>query len=279
MNEATCAAIQMVSGDDLKANLATTGALLAEARAAGATLAVLPENFAFLGRHERDKLAVAEADGRGPIQDFVAECAAREGLWIVAGTLPLRGDDPDRARAACTVVDDAGRRRARYDKLHMFDVEVSDTEAYRESATLEPGDTPVVVSTPLGPLGLAVCYDLRFPGLFRRLGEAGAIGFAVPSAFTAVTGAAHWDLLTRARAVDNLAFVIGAAQGGEHPGRYRTHGRSRIVEPWGTVLAEQVESGPGVTVANIDLAALAERRRRFPVLRHCRTLGAAQLEE
>ncbi len=274
----TCvAALQMASGDDVETNLRVAGNLIAEARQAGATLAVLPENFAFLGRHERAKLAVAEADGLGPIQDFLQDTAAREGVWLIAGTLPLRGDDPERARAACLVLDDRGRRRARYDKIHLFDVEVSAGEAYRESATLAPGVQPVVVDTPAGRLGLAVCYDLRFPELFRELAEGGAVGFVLPSAFTAATGAAHWHTLLRARAVENLAFVIGAGQGGEHPGGRATYGHSCIMDGWGTMLAERADHGPGIALADLDLDAMAERRRRFPVLQHRRKLPTAQL--
>lgn len=271
------AALQMVSVDDVETNLRVAGELIAEARGAGASLAVLPENFAFLGRSERAKLEVAEADGDGPIQDFLRETAAREGIWLVAGTLPLRGADPERARAACLVLDDQGRRRARYDKIHMFDVQVSDREAYRESATLEPGGQPVVVDTPVGRLGLAVCYDLRFPELFRRLVDGGAVGFVLPSAFTAATGAAHWHTLMRARAVENLAFMAGASQGGEHPGGRSTYGHSCIIDGWGTMLAERSEAGPGVVTANLDVDAMTERRRRFPVLQHRRELPAAQV--
>jgi nitrilase len=272
------AALQMVSGDDVAENLRVAAELIARAGAEGAELAVLPENFAFLGRRERDKLAVAETDGDGPIQDFLREIAVREGLWIVAGTLPLRGDDPDRVRAACLVFDDRGRRRARYDKIHLFDVEVSDSETYRESASLEPGRQPVVVDTPVGRLGLAVCYDLRFPELFRRLADAGAVGFVLPSAFTAATGAAHWHTLLRARAIENLAFMIGAGQGGEHPGGRATYGHSCVVDGWGAVVAECTEPGAGVAVASIDEDGLAGRRRRFPVLEHRRELPAAQLQ-
>jgi nitrilase len=272
------AALQMVSGDDVAENLRVAADLIARAAADGAELAVLPENFAFLGRRERDKLAVAETDGDGPIQDFLREIAVREGLWVVAGTLPLRGDDPDRVRAASLVFDDRGRRRARYDKIHLFDVEVSDSEAYRESASLEPGSQPVVVDTPVGRLGLAVCYDLRFPELFRRLTDAGAVGFVLPSAFTAATGAAHWHTLLRARAIENLAFMIGAGQGGEHPGGRATYGHSCVVDGWGAVVAECVEPGVGVAVASIDGEGLAGRRRRFPVLEHRRELPAAQLQ-
>jgi nitrilase len=272
------AALQMVSGDDVAENLRVAAELIGRAGAEGAELAVLPENFAFLGRRERDKLAVAETDGDGPMQDFLREIAVREGLWIVAGTLPLRGDDPDRVRAASLVFDDRGRRRARYDKIHLFDVEVSDSETYRESASLEPGSQPVVVDTPVGRLGLAVCYDLRFPELFRRMTDAGAVGFVLPSAFTAATGAAHWHTLLRARAIENLAFMIGAGQGGEHPGGRATYGHSCVVDGWGAVVAECVEPGSGVAAASIDVDGLAGRRRRFPVLEHRRELPAAQLQ-
>lgn len=268
--ENTVAAIQMCSGDDVGANLDDAARLLRRAREGGARLAVLPENFAFLGRHERDKLAVAEADGAGPIQTFLAETAASEGLCIVAGTIPLLGGDPGRARAACLVFDEHGRRRARYDKIHLFDVAVSPSETYRESATLEPGSRLAVADTPLGRFGLAVCYDVRFPELFRRLERAGSVAFALPSAFTAATGAAHWAILTRARAIENLAYVVAAAQVGEHPGGRRTHGHSCVVGPWGDIVAEVEEAAPGVALGSIDARAQQRLRERFPALRHRR---------
>jgi len=262
------AAIQMVSGPEVDANLAQAAVLLAQAAAAGARLAVLPENFALMGLRETDKLTVAEADGDGPIQAFLGEQARRHGLWLVGGTIPLRGAG-ERARAACLLYDERGERVARYDKMHMFDVQVGDQEAYRESATLEPGSEPVLVETPFGRLGLAVCYDLRFPELFRLLAGQGMQILALPSAFTATTGAAHWEVLLRARAVENLCYVVAAAQGGRHANGRETFGDSMIVEPWGRVLARRA-TGEGVVAAPIDLDHLRELRARFPALDHRR---------
>lgn len=263
------AALQMVSGPELDANLAQAEALIAEAAAGGARLLVLPENFALMGRREHDKLALAEDDGAGPIQAFLAAQAARHRVWLVGGTIPLRGNDPGRVRAACLLYDDGGRRVARYDKLHLFDVEVGGGEAYRESATLEPGAEPVLVETPFGRLGLAVCYDLRFPELFRRLGSQGMQILALPSAFTATTGAAHWQVLVRARAIENLCYVIAADQGGLHPNGRETHGESMVVDPWGRVLASQ-DKGQGVVAGELDLEQLGVIRQRFPALQHRR---------
>ncbi len=213
----TAAVVQMVSGSDLAANLASAGRLIEQAAQAGARLVALPENFALLGRREQDKLAVAEPDGAGPIQDFLAEMAQRHGIYLVGGTIPLRGADPQRVRAACLLHGPDGRRLARYDKIHLFDVEVADGgERYRESASIEPGNAVVTVDTELGCIGLAVCYDLRFPELFRALLARGAEILVLPSAFTETTGAAHWHLLCRARAVENLCYLLAPGQGGQH---------------------------------------------------------------
>jgi predicted amidohydrolase len=264
------AAVQMNSGADVGANLRAAEAALAQARTAGAALAVLPENFAFMGAREHDKLAVAEADGTGPIQDFLAHAARRHGLWIVGGTAPLKSADPDRVAAACLVYDASGARVARYDKIHLFDVDVPGGEAYRESQSIAPGALePVVVDTPAGRVGLSVCYDLRFPELFRRLSAAGAEVLAVPSAFTERTGEAHWEPLLRARAIENLCYVVAPGQWGGHPNGRRTWGHSLILDPWGRVLAQH---GPGVgaVVAETSREALAALRRGFPVLDHRR---------
>lgn len=267
------AVLQMTSGPEVPANLASAANLLEQAASAGAVLAVLPENFALMGRHEADKLAVAETHGRGPIQDRLAECASRLGLWIVAGTVPLRVDeDPaangQRVAAASLVYDAQGKQVARYDKIHLFDVDLPGrVERYRESATMAPGDTPVAVDTPIGRLGLSVCYDVRFPELFRALQSQGAQVYTVPAAFTAPTGQAHWEILLRARAVENLAYVLAAAQSGMHANGRETHGDSLIVDPWGRVLGRR-SAGPGVVVAEIDLTAQQELRERFPALTH-----------
>lgn len=267
---ARLAAVQLNSGADVAANLRAAAYALEQARAQQAGVAVLPENFAFMGAHERDKLAVAEADGHGPIQDFLAQSARALKLWIVAGTVPLRTDDPQRVAPACLVYDAHGARVARYDKIHLFDVDVPGGEAYRESATIAPGTPrPVVVETPAGALGLSVCYDLRFPELFRQLVAAGAEVLAVPSAFTAATGEAHWESLLRARAIENQCYVVAPGQWGTHPNGRRTWGHSLILDPWGRVLAQHGD-GSGAIVAEAPREPLRALRRGFPVLEHRR---------
>lgn len=270
----TAAVVQMVSGSEVEANLARAGRLIEQATRAGARLVVLPENFALFGRREQDKLAVAESDGAGPIQDFLAQTARRHGIYLVGGTIPLRGADAQRVRAACLLHGPDGRRLARYDKIHLFDVEVGESagggERYRESASIEPGDEVVTVDTELGRLGLAVCYDLRFPELFRALLAKGAEILILPSAFTETTGAAHWHLLCRARAVENLCYLLAPGQGGLHDNGRRTYGHSLIAGPWGEVLAEHADSGEGVASANLDLAAVHRLRTRFPATQHRR---------
>jgi predicted amidohydrolase len=270
----TAAAVQMVSGSDVKTNLATAGRLIGQAAQAGARLMALPENFALLGRREQDKLAVAEPDGAGPIQDFLADTACRHGIHLIGGTIPLRGADPQRVRAACLLHGPDGQRLARYDKIHLFDVDVGESaaggERYRESASIEPGQTAVTVNTEQGCIGLAVCYDLRFPELFRALQARGAQILVLPSAFTETTGAAHWHLLCRARAVENLCYLVAPGQGGLHDNGRRTYGHSLIASPWGEVLAERIEMGEGTACATIDLAAMERVRERFPALQHRR---------
>ena len=264
------AAIQMTSGADVGRNLASAGLLLRAARAAGAAVAVLPENFAFMGRGELDKLAIAEQAGSGPIQAFVSAMAQELGLWIVAGTIPLQLEGEPRAAAACLVFDAAGRQVARYDKIHLFDVDVpGKAESHRESTSVRPGADVVVVDTPAGRLGLAICYDLRFPELFRQLLAAGAEWFCLPSAFTVPTGRAHWEILLRARAVENLCYVVASAQSGFHENGRETHGDSMIVEPWGRVLA-RLPRGTGVITAELDLARQRRLRQDFPAVSHRR---------
>jgi predicted amidohydrolase len=262
------AAIQMTSGPDVSANLRDARAHLEEAARRGAQLAALPENFAFMGLADADKRGIAEDDGRGPIQDFLAESARRLGIWVVGGTVPLRGDESGRVAAASLVYDAAGERRARYDKMHLFDIQVPDRdESYRESAHVAPGSALVVVETPLGRLGLSVCYDVRFPELFRRLSAAGAEILAVPSAFTEPTGRAHWEVLLRARAVENLCFVLAPAQSGFHPNGRETYGDSLIIDHWGRVL-DRLPRGRGCITAEIDLERQRRDRRGFPALTH-----------
>jgi deaminated glutathione amidase len=266
------AALQMTSGPDVATNLEHARALLRQARELGAALAALPENFAFMGLRDVDKRAMGEADGSGPIQDFLATTARELKLWIVGGTMPIRGDGDGRVAAASLVFDDAGTRVARYDKIHLFDVDVPGkaaayAESYRESAHVVPGRTPVVVDTPVGKLGLAVCYDIRFPELFRQLSAAGAQILSVPSAFTGPTGRAHWETLLRARAIENLCHVIAPAQSGFHPNGRETYGDSMIVDHWGVVL-RRLPRGQGCVVADVDLNRQAVARTSFPALGH-----------
>ncbi len=262
-------ALQMVSGPEVAANLAVAAELLAKAADRGAQLAVLPENFALMGRRESDKLAVQEAEGDGLIQTFLAEQAARHRLWLVGGTIPLRtAGDNQRVRAACLLFDDQGCQVARYDKVHLFDVQLPDSpERYAESATIEPGDHYVVADTPFGRLGLAVCYDLRFPEQFRAMSAQGMDILALPAAFTAATGAAHWEILLRARAIENQCYVIASAQGGRHSNGRETFGDSLIVDPWGLILDRLCE-GAGVVLGKMDRAFLESVRQQFPVLTH-----------
>lgn len=261
------AAIQMTTGADRDANLATARRLLEAAAEQGASVAVLPENFAFMGIQESDKDAIAEDDGRGVIQKFLAATARELGLWVIGGTIPIRTAVNGRFAAASLVFDAKGERRARYDKIHLFDVRVSEREEYRESATVLPGREPVVIDTPAGKLGMSVCYDVRFPEVFRRLSTAGAQLLCVPSAFTAPTGRAHWETLLRARAIENLCYLIAPAQTGMHANGRETYGDSMIVDYWGRILA-RLPRGPGVITARVDLARQDEQRRSFPALEH-----------
>ena len=268
------AAVQMVSGPDREYNLIQAGQLITTAAEQGASLIVLPENFAHMGMAETDKLALREQPGQGPIQSFLSEQAKRHGLWLVGGTIPMAGTTANRVRAACLVYDDLGRQVARYDKIHLFDVSLSETnESYRESDTIEPGNQLVVIDTPLGRMGIAVCYDLRFPEMFRTMGGTGLDLIVLPSAFTATTGQAHWEILLRARAIENLCYVVASAQGGHHANGRETFGNSMIVDPWGKVLdclAPGQPQGNGVVSATIDHTLLERLRRNFPALTHRR---------
>ncbi len=262
------AAIQMNSGPDVGANLDLAGRLLAEAADGGCTLAVLPENFALMASRGRDKARHAEEPGDGPIQAFLSAAAADNGLWIVAGSLPLvsPGIAEERVYGACPVYDTGGAMRALYRKIHLFDVDLVDAgESYRESNSMYPGDEVVSVDTPAGRVGLSICYDLRFPELYRRLVDDGATLFTVPAAFTATTGKAHWHTLLRARAIENLAYVIAPGQYGLHPDDRSTFGHSLICDPWGRILAER-PTGNAVVAAEIDPDLPTRLRREFPAL-------------
>src|SRR5687768_5906300 len=262
------AAIQMTSSHDIEANLAAAEGHLADAARQGALLAALPENFAFMGKNSGDKRAVAEPDGAGRIQNFLADTARRLKIWVVGGTIPLRQGSDGRVAAACLVYNSEGQRAARYDKIHLFDVDVpGSSETHRESAHTVAGNDARVVDTPVGKLGLAVCYDMRFPELFRVMSRQGAEVFVVPSAFTVPTGRAHWESLLRARAIENLSGLIAPAQWGVHPSGRETFGDSMVIDHWGKVLA-RMPGGTGCVVADFDAAAQLDARTRFPALEH-----------
>jgi predicted amidohydrolase len=273
------AAIQMNSGADVATNLEQLEQLLKKAQQQGAGLAVLPENFALMSENRQARLDLAEQDGAGLVQDRLAQLAADLDIWLVAGTLPILSNDPQRPCSACCVYNNNGERVARYDKIHLFDVQVPDVanddnqvgskEVYRESSFTLAGAETLVVDTPWGSLGVAVCYDLRFPELFRQMLATGLDLLAVPAAFTVATGRAHWELLLRARAVENLSYVVAAAQVGEHPGNRETWGHSMIVDPWGLVLAD-AGATPGLVVADMEREKQQRLRREFPVLEHRR---------
>ncbi len=260
------AVVQMVSSEVLADNLAHAESLLAQAAMGGAQLVLLPENFALMGRDEKAKLAIMEMDGDGSIQSWLAAQAQRFGLWLIGGSIPLAAPD-GRCYAACLAFNPAGQRQARYDKIHLFDVDLAGGESYRESRTIAPGRTPVAVTTPWGQLGLSICYDLRFPELYRCY--AGAELLAVPSAFTQQTGAAHWECLLRARAIENQAYVLAADQGGLHQNGRQTFGGSMIIDPWGQVLA-RLDQGEGVALAQVDMEFLQRCRSNLPALQHHR---------
>ncbi len=258
------AAIQMVSSPVIEENLEAADRLIREAADEGARLVGLPEYFCLMGLREQDKVRAREADGKGPIQEFLSRTAAELGIWLVGGTTPLVSSHADKVRNACLVYDAQGRRVARYDKIHLFGFS-SGEERYDEAATIEPGDAPVAFASPFGRIGLSVCYDVRFPELYRSFAPVDIL--FVPSAFTAPTGEAHWEVLLRARAIENLAFLVAPAQGGRHPSGRRTWGHSMVIDPWGRLLASR-ESGPGVVVAEIDLAVIDQVRSSLPALQH-----------
>lgn len=268
MNNA--AVVQMTSGMDVGLNLQEVEIQLAHAASLAAKLAVLPENFAFMGNNEADKLAIAEELGRGPIQDFLAQQAIKHRMWIVAGTIPIHSSKANKVYSACIVFNDLGEIIACYNKIHLFDVMVEDNHGqYLESRSIEPGAKAVVIDTPVGRLGLAICYDVRFPELFRMLLTQEAELFALPAAFTAVTGKAHWEILIRARAIENLCFVLAAGQSGMHANGRETYGHSMIVNPWGEVL-QCLPHHSGVIVAEINREQQQVIRKRFPAIAHRR---------
>ena len=263
------AAIQMASGPNVAGNLEDAARLVADAVADGAVVVGLPENFGLIGQSERTKLEHAETDGTGPQQDFLANTAARHGIWLIGGTVPIATPGGDRVRQRLLVNDPDGRRVAQYDKLHLFDVTLDNGETYRESSTIEPGEGVATVDTPAGRVGLTICYDLRFPELYRQQLSAGAEIFCVPSAFTRATGRAHWEVLLRARSIENLAWTLAPAQGGYHVNKRETWGHTMIVDAWGTVVAERA-NGNGFVSADVDRERLARTRRQFPAVGHRR---------
>jgi len=256
------AAVQVVSGENVATNLETVERLVRFAAGQGARLILLPEYWPVLSSDEHRKLGLAEPYGNGLLQRFLATLAREESVWLVAGTIPISTSDPERVRNTCLVFDDHGRVAARYDKVHLFNLSLGG-ESFCESRTIEPGDEPVAVETPIGRVALSICYDLRFPELYRRLLPVDAI--CMPAAFTATTGRAHWEVLLRARAIENQCYVLAAGQGGIHPGGRRTHGHSMIVDPWGEVLDCLVD-GPGVVIADIAPERLRQVRRDLPAL-------------
>lgn len=264
------AALQIASGSNISANLAKIEKLAEEVAKKGAELVVFPENFAFMDGRCSDMLSVREPDGNGPLQNFLSQLASRLGIWIVGGTIPLETADAYKVHAACLVYNDKGERVARYNKMHLFDVHLPETdERYEESSTIEPGDQVVVIDTPLGRMGIAVCYDLRFPELFRAMLDQSAEFVVLPAAFTALTGKAHWDILVRARAIENLIYVVASAQGGFHINSRETYGHSMIVDPWGTVLDERGRNS-GFVIADLRQEFQETTRRNFPCIDHRR---------
>jgi deaminated glutathione amidase len=261
------AAVQMVSGPEVHPNLREAERLIEQAAARGAQLVALPEYFPIMGMDERDKVRVREEPGRGPIQDFLAATAKRLKIWIVGGSVPLVASTSDKVRNTCLVFDDKGSPVARYDKIHLFWFEMG-AESYSEPRTIEPGKEVVTFNSPFGRIGLSICYDLRFPELYRAMKDVDLI--LAPSAFTATTGKAHWETLIRARAIENLAYVLAPAQGGRHANGRETNGDSMLVDPWGVVL-DRLPREPGVIVGDLDHERLAQVRKNLPALTH-RTL-------
>lgn len=258
------AAIQMASGPNVEGNLSEARRLIANAAEQGARLVVLPEFFAIMGMKEQDKLKVSEPAGSGPIQTFLSETARRYKIWLVGGSIPLAGTAPDKVHNSCLVFNEHGEQVARYDKIHLFSLSLGN-ESYDEAATIEAGSQAVVVDSPFGRIGLAVCYDLRFPELFRAMKDVDII--VLPSAFTETTGKMHWEVLVRARAIENLSYVIASAQGGYHVNGRETHGNSMVVDPWGRVL-DTLTRGSGVVIATVNPSHQASLRNSLPALKH-----------
>lgn len=258
------AGIQMASSPHVSSNLIEAERLIAIAANQGAKIVVLPEYFCIMGAKENDKVLAREKPNDGPIQRFLSRMAREHKIWLIGGTVPLVSNYPNKIRNSCLVYNDKGEQVARYDKIHLFGLDLG-TEHYHEENTIESGDTVVTVNTPYGKIGLSICYDLRFPELYRAMGEVDMI--VVPSAFTETTGKAHWESLIRARAIENLCYVIAPAQGGYHLSGRETHGNSMIVDPWGVIL-DRLPRGSGVVIASMNRDYQASLRKSLPALKH-----------
>jgi predicted amidohydrolase len=274
LNAYKVAAIQMASGPKVEGNLSEARRLIAKAAEQGAKLVVLPEFFAIMGMNEQDKVKVREQPGQGPIQNFLSEMARKHRMWLVGGSIPLAASTPDKVRNSLLVYDETGAQVARYDKIHLFNLTLGN-EHYNEASTIEAGDKVVVVDSPFGRIGLAICYDLRFPELFRAMKDVDII--VLPSAFTATTGKVHWEPLVRARAIENLSYVIAAAQGGYHVSGRETHGHTMIVDPWGRIM-DELQRGSGVVIADVNPNYQASLRSSLPALSH-RTFSCNHLDK
>ena len=263
------AAIQMVSTADVTDNLSSVAQLIQEALSDGAKFVLLPEYFPVISDNPQAKVHIREAYGKGPIQEFLKQQAKQHSIWLMGGTIPLECDDESRVYNSCLLYDPQGQCVSRYEKIHLFDVYVDQEgkESYNESATITAGDHPVIAETSFAKIGMSICYDLRFPELFRNMLDQGITVITVPSAFTVTTGKRHWELLIRARAVENLCFVIAANQGGQNTAHRATWGHSMIIDPWGDILA-LVDHGPGIACADLDLDHLLKIRNSFPALQH-----------
>ena len=266
MNKQNCriAGVQMISGPRIGENLATAGRLIDDAVGQGAQLVVLPEYFPIIGGRDADRVKAREDFGHGPIQSWLAGTAQRHGIWIFAGSIPLAASSPDKMRNSCLVFNPAGECVERYDKVHLFGFKKGD-ESYDEASFIEPGEQLVAVDTPFGRIALSICYDLRFPELYRALAPLDLI--LVPAAFTETTGRAHWEILLRARAIENQCYLLAVGQGGRHENGRMTHGNSMIIDPWGDILDRKLK-GPGVVIADLDHNRIAEIRESLPALIH-----------
>ena len=263
------AAIQMISGPEVEANLREAERWIVEAVRQGAQLVALPEYFPVISNLDADRVKACEALDQGPIQRFLAGIARNHKIWLIGGSVPIQASSPDKLRNSCLMYSPDGERVARYDKIHLFGFEKG-TERYDESLFIEAGDTPVAVNTEFGRVGLSICYDLRFPELYRMLGKDNPLDLiVVPAAFTETTGRAHWEVLLRARAIENQCYVMAIGQGGHHPNGRETHGNSMIIDPWGNILDRKLK-GPGIVIADLDHQLIAETRASLPALKHRR---------